>query len=75
MARLRPAAVLITEQQVAFSTAAAASLAPTRRRRWTAIVSNGLGRILAVLTKRRSDTARERSYIQTARMSREMDRP
>jgi hypothetical protein len=69
------APVLITEQEVVFSTAAAQ--APSRaRRRWlrrTWIAA--IGRILRPLPEPKSHyPRREPAYFEAARMSREMDR-
>jgi hypothetical protein len=69
------APVLMTENQIAFSTAAAA-LAPTTPRRWLdTTLTAGLGRILAALTQPRPHYPRRApAYFESARMSREMDR-
>ena len=73
-ARPRQATVLITEHHVAFSTAAAAAGASTRRWPRTALLA-GLGGILAELTQPRPPRPRrEPSYFEAARMSRAMDR-
>lgn len=70
----RPAPVLITENQVVFSTAAAAAGAATRRWPHTVLMA-GVGRILAELTKPHPpQLRRESSYLEAARMSRAMDR-
>ena len=69
------APILITENQVAFATAAAAP-APTTRRRWldTTLISR-LGRILTALTRPRPlYPHRELAYFEAGRMSRAMDR-
>lgn len=64
------APVLITENQVAFSTAAARPVASTRRR-WL----GRLGRILITLTQPQPHRPRrKRAYFEAARMSRAMDR-
>ena len=69
------APVLITENQVAFSTAAAAPVGSGRRRWLDTILVGGLGRILTALTKPRPHyPRREHAYFETARMSRAMDR-
>jgi hypothetical protein len=73
---LRPRApVLVTESQVAFSTAAAAPV-PTTRRRWLdTTLMGGLGRILTALTQPRSHyPPRAPAYFEAARMSRAMER-
>ena len=73
---LRPRApVLVTESQVAFSTAAAAPV-PTTRRRWLdTTLMGGLGRILTALTQPRPlYPRRELAYFEAGRMSRAMDR-
>jgi hypothetical protein len=64
------APVLITENQVAFSTAAAAPAGSTRR--WWL---GRLGRILTALTQPRPlYPHRELAYLEAGRMSRAMDR-
>lgn len=69
-----PAPALITEQQVAFSKAAAAAAVATRRWSHPAPMAR-LGRILTELTQPRpSCPRREPSYFEAARMSRAMDR-
>ncbi|MDT5174528.1 MAG: hypothetical protein QOG19_2090 [Mycobacterium sp.] len=69
------APVLITENQVAFSTAAAAPVGSTRRRWLDTTLMGGLGRILTALTKPRPRyPRREHAYFEAARMSRAMDR-
>lgn len=69
-----PAPVLITEHHVAFSTAAAAPVASTRRWPHTTLVA-ALGRILAGLTPPRPPCPRrEPNYFEASRMSRAMDR-
>ena len=74
-AQSHPAPVLITEQQVAFSTAAAASVAANRRRWLDTAVLTGLVHILAELRDPRPHCPhREPSYMESARMSRAMDR-
>jgi hypothetical protein len=69
------APVLVTENQVAFSTAAAAP-APTTRRRWLdTTLMGGLGRILIALSRPRPlYPRRELTYLEAGRMSRAMDR-
>jgi hypothetical protein len=69
------APVLITENQVAFSTAAATP-APTTRRRWLGTTRmGGVSRILTGLTQLRPlYPHRELAYLEAARMSRAMDR-
>jgi hypothetical protein len=69
------APVLVTENQVAFGTAAAAAV-PRTRRRWRDTTSlGGLGRILTALTEPRMRyPRRELAHFQAARMSRAMDR-
>ena len=69
------APVLITENQVAFATAAAAPT-PTTRRRWldTTLISR-LSRILTARTQPRPlYPHRELAYLEAGRMSRAMDR-
>jgi len=67
--------VLITENQVAFSTAAAAPVRSTRRRWLDTTLMGGLGRILTALTQPRPlYPRRELAYLEAARMSRAMDR-
>jgi hypothetical protein len=69
------APVLITENQVAFSTAAARPIASTRRRRLDTALTGGLGRILTALTQSPARyPRRELAYLEAARMSRAMDR-
>jgi len=67
------APVLITENQVAFSTAAAAPVASIRRRWLGTTLLGGLGRILTALTQPRQKR-RGLAYLEAARMSRAMDR-
>jgi hypothetical protein len=67
------APVLITENQVAFSTAAAAPVASIRRRWLGTTLLGGLGRILTALTQRHQKR-RDLAYLEAARMSRAMDR-
>jgi hypothetical protein len=69
------APVLVTENQVAFSTAAAAPVGSTRRRWLDTTLMCGLGRILTALTQPRPlYPRRELAYFEAARMSRAMDR-
>jgi hypothetical protein len=69
------APVLITENQVAFSTAAAAPVASIRRRWPGTTLMGGLGRILTALTQPRPlYPHRELAYLEAGRMSRAMDR-
>ena len=69
------APVLITENQVAFSTAAAAPVGSTRRRWLDTTLMGGLGRILTALTQPRPHHPRRQlAYFEAARMSRAMDR-
>lgn len=69
------APVLVTEHHVAFSTAAAAGVATTRRRWLHTTVMASLGRILTELTQPRPHhPRREPSYLEAARMSRAMER-
>jgi hypothetical protein len=65
--------VLMTENQVAFSTAAAAPVASIRRRRLGTTLLGGLGRILTALTQP-PQKQRDLAYLEAARMSRAMDR-
>lgn len=63
--------VLISEQQVAFLTAAAISVPAPARRRW---LVTAISYIHVALPKPRPVPARhEGSYFETARLSREMD--
>jgi hypothetical protein len=69
------APVLVTENQVAFGTAAAARV-PTTRRRWpdTTLMA-GLGRLLTALTQPRPHyPRREPAYLEAGRMARAMER-
>jgi hypothetical protein len=69
------APVPVTENQVAFSTAAAAPVGSTRRRWLDTTLVGGLGRILSALTQPRPlYPRREPAYFESARMSRAMDR-
>ena len=70
------ARVLVTESQVAFSTAAAAPVGSTRRRWLDTTLMGGLGRILTALSRPRPPLypRRKPDYFEAARMSREMDR-
>jgi hypothetical protein len=71
------APVLITQNQVAFATAAAAAapVRPTHRRWLDTILIAGRGRIFAALTQPRPlYPRREPAYFEGARMSRAMDR-
>jgi hypothetical protein len=69
------ASVLITENQVAFSRAAAAPVGSTRRRWLDTTLMGGLGRILTALTQPRPHhPRRDLAYFEAARMSRAMDR-
>jgi hypothetical protein len=69
------APVLITENQVAFSTAAARPVASTRRRWLGAVLIGGLGRILITATQPQPHRPRRKlAYFEAARMSRAMDR-
>ena len=68
------APVLITQNQVAFSTAAAAPVASIRRRWLGTTLLGGLGRILTALTQPRPHQPRRQlAYFESARMSRAMD--
>ena len=68
--------VLVTENQIAFCTAAAAPVGSTRRRWLGTTLMGGLGRILTALTQPRPPLypRRKPDYFEAARMSREMDR-
>jgi hypothetical protein len=67
--------ILVTENQIAFSTAAAAHVPRTRRRWLDTTLAGGLGRILTALTPPRPHYPRRKPhYFEAARMSREMDR-
>ncbi len=69
------APVLVTENQVAFSTAAAAPVGSTRRPWLYTTLMAGLGRIRTALTSPRPrQPHRELAYFEAARMSRAMDR-
>jgi hypothetical protein len=69
------APVLITENQVAFATAAAAPVGSTRRRRPDTTLMGRLGRIHIALTQPRPHQPRRQlAYFEAARMSRAMDR-
>jgi hypothetical protein len=66
------APVLITENQVAFCTAAAP--VESKRRRWLdTTLMGGLGRIITGLTQPHH-SRRDLAYLEAARMSRAMDR-
>jgi hypothetical protein len=67
--------VLVTEQELAFSTAAAIPVPPTTiRRRLGATLSAAIGRIHIGLPEPRPHYPRpERNYFEAARMSRAMD--
>lgn len=70
-----PAPVLITVEQVAFSTAAAVTARPPRRRWLMTAVSARLQRGWAALKEPKPHyPRREPAYFETARMSRAMDR-
>jgi hypothetical protein len=69
------APVLVTENQVALSTAAAAPVGSGRRRWLDTTLMGGLRRILTALTQPRPlHPRREVGYLEAARMSRAMDR-
>jgi hypothetical protein len=69
------APVLVTENQVAFGTAAAAPVGSARRRWLDTTLMGGLRRILTALTQPRPvHPRREVAYFEAARMSRAMDR-
>jgi hypothetical protein len=69
------APVLITENQIAFATAAAAPVGSTRRPWLYTTLMAGLGRILIALTQPRAHQPRRQlAYFEAARMSRAMDR-
>jgi hypothetical protein len=69
------APILTTENQVAFSTAAAAPVGSSRRRWLDTTLMGELGRILTALTQPRPHYPhRELAYLEAARMSRAMDR-
>lgn len=71
----KDAPVLITQNQIAFSTAAATPVGSTRRWWLDTTVVGGLRRILTALTHPRSHHSRRQLvYFETARMSRAMDR-
>jgi hypothetical protein len=69
------APVLITENQVAFATAAAAPVRSTRRPWLYTTLIAGLGRILTALAQPRPHyPPRALAYLDAGRMSRAMDR-
>jgi hypothetical protein len=69
------APVLITENQIAFSTAAAAPVGSTRCPRPATTLMSRLGRILIAMTQPRPlQPRRQLAYLEAARMSRAMDR-
>jgi hypothetical protein len=69
------APVLITENQIAFSTAAAAPVGSTRRWWLDTTLMGGLGRIFTALTQPRPHhPRRDLAYFEAARMSRAMGR-
>ena len=79
------AEVLVTEQEVLFSTAAAVALPPARTRRWSypvAVVGAAVGAIFAALERpEKPEKPRARrhypkriGYLENALMSREMGR-
>jgi hypothetical protein len=67
------APVLITENQVAFCTPAAAPVGSKRRRWLDTTLMGGLGRIITGLTQPHH-SRRDLAYLEEARMSRAMDR-
>jgi hypothetical protein len=74
-ARPTPTPVLITEAEVAFSTAAAPSATPNRHRWLDGTGLAGVGRMLSALLQPRPQRARrEPDFFEAARMSRAMDR-
>jgi hypothetical protein len=69
-----PTPVLVTEQEIAFSTAAAISAPATVRRRWLgATLTAAIGGILTLPEPRPHYPRREPSHFEAARMSRQMD--
>ncbi len=71
--RRRPAPVLVTEQEIAFSTAAAMSApAAVRRRRLGLTLAVAIRRILTLPDPRPHYPRRDPSYFEATRMSREM---
>jgi hypothetical protein len=71
-----PRRVFVSEQQVAFSTAAVKSLPPatTRRRRLGTMLIAAIGRIhIALPEPRPHNPPRDPNYFEAARMSRELD--
>jgi hypothetical protein len=71
----KDAPVLITQNQIAFGTAAAAPVGSTRRWWLDTTLMGRLGRILAALTQPRPHQPRRQiAYFDAARMSRAMDR-
>jgi hypothetical protein len=69
------APVLVTENRVAFSTAAVRPVASTRRRWLGAALMGGLGRILISLSQPQPHRPRRKlAYLEAARMSRAMGR-
>jgi hypothetical protein len=74
-ARRKHQSVLITEQQIALSTAAAVSVGSGRRGWLDAAPMARLGRIRSALGQPRPRySRREPAYFETSRMSREMER-
>jgi hypothetical protein len=71
----KQASILVTENQVALSTAAAAPIGSGRRRWLDTNLMGRLGRVLAAPTRPRAlHPHREVAYLDAARMSRAMDR-
>jgi hypothetical protein len=69
------APLLVSENQLALSAAAAAPVGSGHRRWLDTTLMGGLGRILAALTRPRPlHPRRELGYLEGARMSRAMDR-
>jgi hypothetical protein len=71
----KKAPVLISENEIAFCTAAAAPVGSTRRRWLATTLMGGPGRILIALTQPRPHhPSRQLAYFEAARMSRAIDR-
>jgi hypothetical protein len=75
------APILITEHEVAFSTAAAASVRPAKTRRWaaaTAVVLAGLRRMAVTWRPKKQPSrqyySRRYDFLENACMAREMER-
>ena len=71
-----PTQVLTLEREVLLATAAAISVSPARtgRRRLSATLNAAIGRVLKLSKPRRHYARREPNYLESARMSRAMQR-